>query len=152
MLFPTNPEKRQELWTSFSNKLEKGKILFIVHEGKLFNIEMNEFTEDINSIINSFRSADIVRFVENHGHAIGPFFALRITGEIAYLVEYAIDTSTQSSSDKDIQEALQSLAINLFFERKDITEISLPFSLSRWDLAEWKVVERDGHTSLQRSA
>lgn len=35
-------------------------------------------------------------------------------------------------------EALQSVAINLYFERKEIDEISFPFALMRWDANEWR--------------
>lgn len=153
MLFPTNPEKRPELWSKFTDKISSGKIAVIVHRGEV-STDPNHpslFVEGVDQLIDSFRSADIVRFGADRGQAIGPFFALKLIDGSARLVEYAIDLSLQSNSDSDIQEALQSLAINLFFEYKKITDISLPFVLSSWELDEWKAEISEIGTRLQRT-
>lgn len=153
MLFPTNPEKRPELWGKFTEKMASGKITFIVHRGEVSTDSNHQslLAEGVDQLVNSFRSADVVRFGADRGQALGPFFALALVDGTAHLVEYAIDPSIQSNADVAIQEALQSLALNLFFESKNITNISLPFVLPGWELNEWKAVTHESGTRLQRA-
>lgn len=154
MLFPTNPERRLELWGRFTAKVAAGAVSFIVHRSQVLPEQDQQLplVEGVDQLVNSFRSADVVRFGADRGQALGPFFALRVVSGVAHLVEYAIDPSIQSSSNEGIQEALQSLAINLFFENKGITEISLPFVLPGWEISEWRAVEHEDRTTLQRAA
>lgn len=154
MLFPTNPEKRPELWSKFTEKVLKGKISFIIHNNKHVPEDTPEksLAERAEQVISSFQSADIVRFGSSHGQAIGPFFALFVVDGVAHVAEYAIDRFIQSRSNRDVQEAIQSLAINLFVERKDIAEISIPLSLAGWGSHEWTFVHTDKNTTLRRSA
>jgi hypothetical protein len=152
MLFPTDPNKRPELWPAFSEKVAAGKISFIVHSGERFlgeNLQLT-MTESADEIITSFRTADVVRFGASRGYAIGPFFAFNLNEGNARLIEYAVDSGIQTTSDDVLQEALQAVAINLFFERKDISQISLPIILSKWELTEWEASMQNGKTLLHR--
>jgi hypothetical protein len=152
MLFPTDPEKRPELWRKFTEKMTSGKIALIVHRGKIVTDanHLSYSAKEVDQMVNSFRSADVVRFGAERGQAIGPFFALKLVGRVAQLVEYAIDPDIQSESSAAIQEAIQSLSINLFFESRNITGISIPFVLARWEIDEWSAVMDEGGTTLQR--
>lgn len=151
MLFPTNPNRRPELWGDFSEKLRSNLIQFIVRDGKHVVDREKElpFVENDGRVIDSFRAADIIRFGASRRSAIGPFLAFALTGSTARLVEYAIDKNMHSTSDSAIQEALQSVAINFDFEEKNISEIFLPFKLDGWDVGEWSMAQNEEGTLLQ---
>ncbi|WP_267126389.1 hypothetical protein [Xanthomonas sacchari] len=152
MLFPTNPDKRPELWGKFVDKVAANTVSFVVHDGRMVTAEnqKKQLNESVDEIVNSFRSAGIVRFGSNRGHVIGPFFAFSASEGVARLVEYAIDPGIHSFSNGAMQEALQSVAINLFFEQKEIEKIALPFYLSHWEVGEWSVATEAGKTVLHR--
>lgn len=153
MLFPTNPDKRPELWSAFTDKAAAGSIFFLVHSGELLTDEDRQASkvESVDEIVGLFRAADVVRFGSSRDNAIGPFFAFNLEAGGVRLVEYAIDSGIQATSDHAIQEALQSVAINLFFERREISYISLPIVLTKWEVAEWEASVQDGETVLRRS-
>lgn len=152
MLFPTNPDKRPELWSRFAEKVAAGAVSFIVHDGRMMSAENQQIllVEDVDQIVDSFRSAGVVRFGSSRGHAMGPFFAFKVREGVARLVEYAIDREIQATSNSAVQEALQSVAINIFFEQKEIIKILLPFYLSSWDVSEWSATTEAGVTVLHR--
>lgn len=154
MLFPTDPDKRRALWSSFEAKVSAGSIFFIVHSGKGVVDERREasMVASKDEVVSSFRAADVVRFGASRDSAIGPFFAFDLEADCARLVEYAIDSGVQSATDEAIQEALQSVAINLFFERGDILRIQLPIVLSKWEVPEWDAARQGGSTELRRRA
>lgn len=152
MQFPTDPDKRPGLWSSFEAKMTKGAISFLVHSGK----EVDD-TEQVTLYIGSatdavslFRSADFARFGASGGSAIGPFFAFELKDDCARLLEFAVDPMLQSVTAEAIQDALQSVAINIFFERRDIIRILIPLDLSNWAVPEWNAVARNGGTELHR--
>jgi hypothetical protein len=152
MLFPTDPNKRPELLPAFSEKMAAGNISFIVHSGERFlgdNLLVSK-SESADEIVTSFHTADVVRFGANRGYAIGPFFAFNLNEGSARLIEYAVDSGIQTTSDDAIQEALQAVAISLFFERKDISQISLPIILPKWEVVEWEASIQNGKTVLHR--
>lgn len=153
MLFPTDPDKRPELWSAFVGKVAEGAISFVVHCGERLSDEGGQMrtSESVDQIVSSFRSASIVRFGSSRGQAIGPFFAFDFEAGTARLVEYAIDLEIQTASDGAMEEALQSVAINLFFERKDITQIFLPMVLPGWKSAEWEASAYGSETLLRRN-
>jgi hypothetical protein len=151
MLFPTDPDKRPDLWSAFADKVAAGSISFVVHAGERLSDEARQVpVESASEIVSSFRSADVVRLGSSRGNAIGPFFAFSLEAESARLVEYAIDPAIQATSDEAMQEALQSVAINLFFERKEICRIFLPIVLPKWEAAEWEASMKGGETELRR--
>lgn len=153
MFFPTDPDKRRALWSSFEAKVSAGSISLIVHFGKGVADERREVSmvaSTSDEVVSSFRAADVVRFGASRDSAIGPFFAFDLEADCARLVEYAIDSGVQSATDEAIQEALQSVAINLFFERRDILCIQLPIVLSKWEVPEWDAGRQGGSTELRR--
>jgi hypothetical protein len=154
MLFPSDPDKRRELWSSFEAKVSTGSVSFIVHSGEGVADEGRKtpVVASTDEVVSSFRAADVVRFGASRDSAIGPFFAFDLNAGCAKLVEYAIDPRTQSATDEAIQEALQSVAISLFFERRDISRILLPIVLSKWDVTEWDAARQGGSTELRRRA
>ena len=154
MLFLTDPAKRPALWSKFAEKMVSGEIMFLVHRAEVIcNANRQSIlVEGPDQLIDSFRLADVVRFGANRGQAIGPFFALTLDGETAHLVEYAIDRSAESNARVAKQEDLQSLALNLFFESREIKKLSFPLTLSGWELNEWKAVLGEKETTLQRQS
>ncbi len=154
MLFPTDPEKRPELWSKFTEKMVSGQIEFLAHRGEVISsaYRLPVLTEGPHRLIGSFRLADVVRFGASGGQPLGPYFALALLAKTAYLVEYAIDHRTQSNEGAAMQEALQSIALNLFFKCRHIIRISLPLVLPGWELKEWKALAGESGTTLLRQA
>ncbi|MFC5743196.1 hypothetical protein [Dyella tabacisoli] len=152
MLFPTDPDKRPDLWSAFAGKVAAGSISFVIHSGERLSEKDRQapIVEGVDDIVNSFRSADVVRFGSSRGSAIGPFLAFDLEAGGARLVEYAFDSGIQAPSDEAMQEALQSVAINLFFERKEISCIFLRIALPKWDAVEWEASAQGGVTVLRR--
>lgn len=150
MLFPTDPRKREGLWESFSERAEAGALLFVVHDGRpLSEVDPSALLAgDVRQLVGAFESADLVRFGSARGQAIGPFFAFTLDGSTARLKEYAID---KEAAD-DFQESMQSVAIAIFFERKDIQEIVIPFALQSWNVQDWLLTSRSGEAVLLRKS
>lgn len=152
MLFPTDPNKRPELWSAFATKVAGGSLSFVIHSGKRLSDGDRQAPTvgSVDEIVSLFRTAAVVRFGSSRGDAIGPFFAFNLDEGTARLVEYAVDSTLQSSSEEVVREALQSVAINLFFERIEITHIFLLLTLPKWAGDEWHASAQGANTILSR--
>jgi len=152
MLFPSDPVKRPELWTSFEEKLRSKALCRIVRHGVMFGEAPRRILDDVASkeVFKAFKSADIVRFGARGTEALGPYWAFRVTDGMATLVEYLTDSEKTQSTVELATADIESVAINLYFERPDIVRIVVPFSISSWTTADWKALSNASETVLER--
>jgi hypothetical protein len=124
MLFPTDPNAKAGLWERFEERLRLDGVKFIILGGSAVPENSRDVVcKDVDgSILSRFRSADTVRIGSSRGQANGPFFALGLTDGVATVVDYAVAADEQRNSAR-VMEHVEALALNMFFELKDVHEI-----------------------------
>lgn len=137
MLFPSNPEKRPELWQNLESQLLSTNMCFVVSNGSGNPlVEAQEPVEEIvHAVLSRLRSSQFCRISANRGNAISPHFAGRFVGTSAFLDELiTYPYSGKTTVDiKQLRNDLETAVIDLF-ATAGATSVAVPLHLDPWSM------------------
>jgi hypothetical protein len=140
MLFPTDPDKKPLLWESIVEQLAVNPVQILVddgiyHEDSTGHILMND---KISSLVEMFKKSDFKRFGASRNIAIGPYWAFSQAGSRLNAKIFLIPASEgERASQSKIKNEIEAIAVNIYFENKDIDEILIPLEIMAWQLQDW---------------
>jgi hypothetical protein len=148
MLFLENPENRPTLWNALSNQLTQEKMCFLIADGV---INSNEKAIDIDQnaaqvFIDKLKKLAICRISFNRGNAVSPHIAGTCENNMAIVTELVTCPSDNSETKNidQLQNDLESVAINLFYAGGNIDSIFIPSNLEPWEMKDAEIRSAKG--------
>lgn len=145
MHFPEDPDKRKGLWDSFENSLLNMAPYYLVCEGvgDLLVKPSKIGTDEVKSIVDRFKKADVKRIGANHGMAIPPHYALFLeeNGKTASLVEYISESLGKNGAigSNEILRDIESLSVALFYDYSELESINVPLEILTENQSDFRV-------------
>jgi len=142
MLFPVDPDKKPLLWESFAEQLSINPVQYIVSDGHYDSTSFGNVLkpEQVQSLIELFRKLPLRRFGASRNIAVGPYWAFTLEGSRATVVECLIPVGdAQHISEAKLRNEIEIIAINLYYDCKEISEIFIPTKVEVWEMQDWSV-------------